>query len=69
MKRSLWEKSLSNISQVNLAGISPEFELGIDFNNERFSDQEGRYGFYRGEIPWGCHRNRQSSRLARVSKI
>jgi hypothetical protein len=42
MKLYLWEKSLSNISQVNLAGISPKFELGIDFNNERFSDQEGR---------------------------
>lgn len=40
MKLYLREKNLSNISQVNLAGISPKHELGVDLKNAQFSDQE-----------------------------
>lgn len=40
MKLYLREKNLSNIAQVNLAGISPKHELSIDLKNEKFGDQE-----------------------------
>lgn len=40
MKLYLREKNLSNISQVNLAGIAPKHEMSVDLKNAQFSDQE-----------------------------
>ena len=40
MKLYLREKNLSQVSQVNLAGISPKHELSVDLKNRDFSEQE-----------------------------
>jgi len=40
MKLYLREKNLSNISQVNLAGISPKHEMSVELKGDQFTDHE-----------------------------